>query len=67
MEEHRLSKIDCLMKFLNDSAWLCMEKLKKHSFETKEPKQLLKILNKSQKIRKEFAFIGALKVPCTLP
>ena len=25
------------MKFLDDSAWLCMEKLKKHSFETKNP------------------------------
>ena len=26
------------MKFLDDSAWFCMEKLKKHSFETKNPK-----------------------------
>ena len=35
-------KTELLMKFLNDSAWLCMEKLKKHSFETNKPKQLQK-------------------------
>ena len=29
------SKISFLVKFLNEFAWLCMEKLKKHSFETK--------------------------------
>ena len=31
------------MKFLNDSAWFCMEELKKHMFETKKPKNLQKI------------------------
>ena len=56
-----------LTKFLDYSAWLCMEKLKKHSFETKKPRTLLKIQIKSQKVRKQIAFIGASKVPCTLP
>ena len=37
------------MKFLHDSAWLCMEKLKKHSFETKQFQKILEIPNKSQK------------------
>ena len=32
---HFGSKIDCLMKFLDDSAWLCLEKLKKHVFQLK--------------------------------
>ena len=27
-------KIDFLTEFLNDSAWFCVEKLKKHGFET---------------------------------
>ena len=40
--KNRWSKTDFLMKFLNDSAWLCMEKLKKHSFETNKPKHLPK-------------------------
>ena len=31
-------KIDYLIKFLDGSAWLCMEKLKKYSFETKNVK-----------------------------
>ena len=30
------------MKILDDSAWLCMEKLKKHSFETNKFKDLPK-------------------------
>ena len=29
-----------LMKFLDDSAWFCMEKLKKNSFETNKSKKL---------------------------
>ena len=49
LKKHRRSKIDLLMKFLDDSAWFCMEKLKKHSFETKKPKQIQKTLKKSQK------------------
>ena len=28
-------KTDFLMKFLNDSAWFCLEKLKKHVFQPK--------------------------------
>ena len=32
------SKTDFLIKCLDDSAWLCMEKLKKHSVETKKQK-----------------------------
>ena len=31
------------MKFIHGSAWLCMQKLKKHSFETQKPKQISKI------------------------
>ena len=31
-------KIEFLMKFLNDSAWFCVEKLKKHGFDTKKPR-----------------------------
>ena len=31
-------KIDFLTKFLDDSAWFCVEKLKKHGFETKKLK-----------------------------
>ena len=38
MDKNRWSKTDLLMTFLNDSAWFCMEKLKKHSFETQKPK-----------------------------
>ena len=30
------SKTEFLTKFLNDSAWFCVEKLKKHGFETKK-------------------------------
>ena len=44
------------MKCLDDSAWLCMEKLKKHSFETNKPKNLPKIYQKSKKIHKEFPY-----------
>ena len=36
-----------------------MEKLKKHSFDTKQPKNTPEIPKKN-KISKEFAFIGAL-------
>ena len=28
-------KTQCLTKFLDDSAWFCVEKLEKHGFETK--------------------------------
>ena len=31
---HFGSKTDFLMKFIDDSAWLCLEKLKKRGFET---------------------------------
>ena len=31
-------KIEFLTTNLNDSAWFCIEKLKKHSFETKKRK-----------------------------
>ena len=64
------SKTYFLMQFLNDSAWFCMEKVKKHSFETKNKKKikntkrnLRKYVNKKQTIRTNIAF----KVPCTLP
>ena len=46
-------KIACLMKFLDASAWLCVEKLRKHSFETKQVKRLFKIPQQSPKIRKK--------------
>ena len=55
------------MKFLNDFAWFCMEKLKKHSFETKNLKFHDKYQNKIKKHVKQIAFIGAFTVPCTLP
>ena len=32
------TETDFLMKWLDDSAWFCMEELKKHSFEIKTPK-----------------------------
>ena len=38
-------KIGVLKKFLDDSAWLCLEKLKKHDFDTSNHKN-----NKQQKI-----------------
>ena len=58
--KNRWSKTDCLMKFLDDSAWFCMEKLKKHNFETKKLKhhpKIIKILQKSlNKIPSGFPF-----------
>ena len=36
-----------LLKFLDDSTWLCMEKLKKHSCETKNQKDWPEIFKKS--------------------
>ena len=60
-------KIEFLTKFLNDSAWLCVEKLKKHVSYTNKPKKYPKIPNTSQNIREQIAFIGAFKGPCTLP
>ena len=36
-------KLNLLTKFLDDSAWFCMEKLKKHSFETQKPKKVQKV------------------------
>ena len=38
------------MKILNDSAWFGMEKLKKHSFETKKQKEQKLKTPKNQKI-----------------
>ena len=35
MEQNMWSEIDFSIKFLDDSAWFCMEKLKKHSFDKK--------------------------------
>ena len=39
------SKTEFLTKFLDDSAWFCVEKLKKHGSETKKPK------NKTQNLK----------------
>ena len=36
--------IEFLMNFRDDSAWLCMEKLKKHSFEAKKFKHVKKYI-----------------------
>ena len=63
------------MKIPDDSAWLCMEKLKKHSFETQKPKIQPKItptfdqtyFKNPKNIRKEIALLGPFKGPCTLP
>ena len=41
---HFGSKTDFLIKLLNDSAWFCMEKLKKHSFETPKNRKYTKQL-----------------------
>ena len=62
---HFGSQTEFLTKFPDDSAWLCVEKLKKHGFETKKPKnktgnpkiepkpkKQLKIKNIFQKIQK---------------
>ena len=38
----------------------------KHSFETKALKHI-KDIKQIQKVQKQIAFIGAFKVPCTLP
>ena len=43
------TKADFLIKFLDDSAWFCMEKLKKHSFETKQPNICQKLFQKIEK------------------
>ena len=61
------SKTDFLIRILNDSAWFCMEKLKKHSFETKKQNNLPKTPQQYKRIRKQLAFEGAFKGPCTLP
>ena len=42
------SKTEFVTKFLDDSAWFCVEKLKEHGFETKEPKNMQKIKPKNQ-------------------
>ena len=55
------------LKFLDGSAWFCVEKLKKHVFDTKKTKKLTEYIQKIIKIHKTIAFIGAFKVPCTLP
>ena len=47
--KNRWSQIGFLMKFLDDSAWLCMEKLKKHVSETKKLKQWQEIKEQSIK------------------
>ena len=54
------------MKFLNDSVWFCMEKLKKHGFETKIPK-ILQIIQKSQNIRNKIHFFARAMCAKTAP
>ena len=39
LKKQKWSKTDFLIEFLHDSEWFCMEKLKKHSFETKKQKE----------------------------
>ena len=48
------------MKFLNDSAWFCMEKLKKHSFETQKAKQKINNTSKHLKITEKKFLTRAL-------
>ena len=55
------------MKLLDDFAWFCMEKLKKHSFQTKQIKIWPTIPNKSQKNTEEIPLLEPFKGPCTLP
>ena len=61
-------KIELLTKFLDDSAWLCVEKLKKHSFETTKlkTKYYKYIHNKSNKSLNNRLY-RCNKGPCTLP
>ena len=56
-------KIQFLTKFLDDSAWFCVERLKKHSFETKNQNKY----NEYNKICKQIPLLGPFKGPCTLP
>ena len=47
LEKHVLRKknsfkIESLTKFLDDPTWLCVEKLKKHIFETQNPEIITK-------------------------
>ena len=55
-----------LMKFLNDSAWFCMEKLEKHSFETQNLKEIQEIPKVFQQIQTKIPLLGPFKGPCTL-
>ena len=50
---HFGSKTGFLMKFLNDSAWLCLEKLKEHVFQPESLPFNKRILNIPQKIKKK--------------
>ena len=49
-------KTDFLIKFLNDSAWFCMEKLPKHSFETKNLKFDQKYMKHIRKYVNKFPY-----------
>ena len=51
-DKNKLFKTDFIMKFPDDSAWLCMEKLKKHRFEIKNLIIEQKLQNKTQQILK---------------
>ena len=53
MRKQKVSKLKLVMKIRNDSAWFCVEKLKKHSLETKRKLKFIRIQNESQQIRKK--------------
>ena len=61
LEKNRWSKIDFLIKFPDDSAWFCMEKLNKHSFETNKNKDFAK--HKPKNNQQIYENIGFPRVP----
>ena len=61
-------KVDFLRKIIDDSAWFCVEKLKKHGFDIKRFRKLLNIPQESKRIHEIIVLIGAFNLrglaPC---
>ena len=55
------------MTLIDDSAWFCMEKLKKHSFETQKYKNKTQNTPRISKSTETIPLLGPFKGPCTLP
>ena len=56
-----------MIRFLNDSAWLLLEKLKKHVILTKNHNTLVKITKISNKSKKYVKIQGFLGTPVETP